>query len=387
MSADFGDLEQRDARRGEPTIKGNRWWPSEPERLVQVLEAGGVMTSAERAAAERELEARRRRQLSPPVIRREDVVFEASSLKGLHIGTIIGPHLGIDVRNIGLEIHRLLPGAHTEARLGNEVVYHVLNGRGHSIVDGKRYDWGPHDSLHVPMGWWQQHFNDDPNKPAHLLAGLPAPLLEHISPYADVYKGDSFSDVPDTFQPEHPFTKARVAVGYVGGEKWMSHLQMAVHERRRTREAVRREARVLLKASEATIERSEHRGDWKVGLVDYYLGFDNRILGMYVHQMPPDSHTETHKHGEAIVYVLSGSGYSIVEGERFEWRAGDCIFVKPGQWHQHFNTDPERVSQHIAMYVQPLREHVYEGAEVVEFQVEEDYEPAADSGPPEAWWE
>jgi quercetin dioxygenase-like cupin family protein len=152
---------------------------------------------------------------------------------------------------------------------------------------------------------------------------------------------------------------------------------------------VREQARVLLTAADAVIERSEHRGDWKVGLVDRYLGFDNRILGMYVHQMPPASHTETHKHGEAIVYVLSGRGYSLVEGERYEWHAGDCIFVKPGQWHQHFNTDPERVSQHIAMYIQPLKEHVYEGGEVVALQAEEGYEPPeyVEPVPGLAWWE
>jgi quercetin dioxygenase-like cupin family protein len=202
-----------------------------------------------------------------------------------------------------------------------------------------------------------------------------------------VFKGDSFSDMPDDFQPEHPFTRERVSVGYVGGEKWMSHLQLANHERRAAREAYRRDARILLRASEAVIERSEHRGDWKVGLVDRYLGFDNRILGMYVHQMPPASHTETHKHDEAIVYVLSGRGRSIVEGETFEWRAGDTIFVKPGQWHQHFNTDPDRVSQHIALYTQPLKEHVYEGAELVEVMPEDDYQPPDADTRVDGWWE
>ena len=372
---------------GSTPTPGSRWWPSEPERLVRVLEAGGTLTRAERAVAERELAARERRERTPPVIRREDVVFEPSSLTGVQIASIIAPLDDLEDRLISLEIHRLLPGAHSEARRANEAVYHVLNGRGYSLIGGQRYDWGPHDSLHVPLGFWQQHFNADPERPAHLLVGQPTPFLEHISPYAHVFKGDSFSDTPDDFRPEHPFTGERVEVGYVGGEKWMSHLQLANHERRAAREAYRREARILLKASEAVIERSEHRGDWKVGLVDRYLGFDNRILGMYVHQMPPASHTETHKHDEAIVYVLSGRGRSIVEGETFEWRAGDTIFVKPGQWHQHFNTDPDHVSQHIALYTQPLKEHVYEGAELVEVMPEDDYQPPDTDGRVVAWWE
>jgi len=386
MASDFGDLTTREARHGEPTIQGDRWWPSEPERLVQVLEAGGTMTSAERAMAERELAARERRAATPPVLRREDVVFEPSSLKGLQIATIVGQNRGMEVRNIGLDVWRLLPGAHTEPRRWTELICHVLNGSGYTIIDGKRHDWGPHDTFHVRMGVWYQLFNDDPAKPAHLLVGHPAPLFEHIAPYADVYKGDSFSDMPDDFKPEHPFTKERVPVGYVGGEKWMSHLQLATHERRNAQRKADKEARVVLKASEAVIERSQHKGDWKVGLADKYLGFANRTFGMYIHQMPPAAHTETHKHGEAIVYVLSGHGYSIVEGQRFDWKAGDCIFVKPGQWHQHFNTSPDQVSQHVALYTQPLRESVYEDGQVVEMMTEAGYEPPAFDGVVEDWW-
>ena len=386
MSADFGDLATREARHAEPKLEGNRWWPSEPERLVRLLEAGEAMTTAERAMAERELAARERRSKTPPVLRREDVVFEPSSFKGLEIATIIGPHRGIEVRNIGLDVHRLLPGAHTEARKALEAVYHVLNGTGYSIIGGKRYDWGPHDTFHVQMGVWYQHFNPDPTQPAHLLVGHPGPMMEHLSPYAQVFKGDSFSDQPDDFRPEHPFTREKVPVGYVDGEKWMSHLQMSVHNREKARREENKEARVLLKAADAVIERSEHRGDWKVGLADHYLGFANTTFGMYIHQMPPASHTETHKHGEAIVYVLSGHGYSIVEGERFDWQAGDCIFVKPGQWHQHFNSDAELVSQHVALYTQPLRELVYEGGEVVEMMAEDDYQAPAFKGEAGDWW-
>jgi mannose-6-phosphate isomerase-like protein (cupin superfamily) len=385
VSADFGDLATREARHAEPKLEGNRWWPSEPERLVRILEEGGVMTKAERAVAERELAARERRSQTPPVLRREDVVFEQSSRKGLQIATIIGQHRGIEVRNVGLDIYRLIPGAHTEAWRSYEGIYHVLNGNGYLITDGKRTDFAPHDTFHVQHGVWYQLFNPT-DKPIHLLAAHPGPMLEHLSPYSQVYKGDSFSDPPDDFKPEHPFTKERVAVGYVGGEKWMSHLQMSVHERTAHRKEENKEARIILKAADAVIERSEHKGDWKVGLCDHYLGFANKTFGMYIHQMPPASHTETHKHGEAIVYVLSGYGYTIVEGERSDWRAGDCIFVKPGQWHQHFNSSPDQVSQHVALYTQPLRELVYEGAEVVEAMAEDDYQPSAYDAPAGEWW-
>jgi quercetin dioxygenase-like cupin family protein len=375
-----------EARLGDPEISGDKWWANESERLVQVYESGGVMASGERAAAERELAARERRKKSPVVIKRESIKFEPCSYKGVQIGYIVAPHLGIENRNISLEVHRLLPGAHTESHRHNEVCCHVLNGRGYSIIDGKKYEWAPHDSIHIQKGAWHQHFNASEKEPAHILVAKPTPVLEQFCPHAMVYKGDSFSDVPDDFMPEHPFTHEHVAVGYVGGQKWMSHLQLATHERLAQQEQHRREARVLLKAGEAVIERSEHKGDWKVGLIDEYLGFDNRILAMYIHQMPPNAFTETHKHGEAIVYVLSGRGYSIVEGERYEWRAGDCIFVQPAIWHQHFNADPDHVSQHLAIYIAPLRDRIVRGAEFVDWKTEPDYETPSVELPAGEWW-
>ena len=373
--------------KADESAQNRLWWPNEADRLVQLYEAGAVMSSGEMAAARREIASRERRKSSPPVIKRESLRFEPSSFKGVEIGYIVAPHLGIETRNVTLEVHRLLPGAHTELRRSSEALCHVLNGRGTAVLGGVEYEWGPHDTIHVQKGSWHQLINASDDEPAHILVGQASPILEFLSIHADVAKGDSYSDMPDDFKPEHPFTKERVEVGDVDGQKWMSKLQLSVHERRAEREKNSARSRVFMKAREVVIERSEHRGDWKVGLIDRYYGFDNSVLGMYVHQMPPDSHTETHKHGEAIVYVLSGRGYSLVEGERHEWRQGDCIFVQPGQWHQHFNSDPEEVSQHLALYVQPLKEVVYEGAESVEIVSEPGYDPAPPaSTAPGQWW-
>lgn len=372
------DLDERSANR--------RWWANEAERLVSLYEGGAVLASGERAAARREIASRERRRLSPAVLKREWVSFEPSSFKGVHIGYIVAPHLGLETRNVTLEVHRLLPEGRTELHRHNEALYHVLNGHGTSIFNDVEYQWGPHDSFHVQKGAWHQHINASDTEPAHLLVGQASPILEFLCPHADVAKGDTYSDVPDDFKPEHPFTKERVEVKDVEGQKWMSELQLSAHRRRAERIEKAGRARVFITADETTIERSEHKGDWKVGLIDKHLGFDNAALGMYVHQMPPDSHTETHKHGEAIVYVLSGEGYSLVEGERFDWRAGDCIFVQPGQWHQHFNTDPVQVSQHLAVYLQPLKEVVYEGAEDIEVIEHAGHEPDLiylDNG---EWW-
>lgn len=46
--------------------------------------------------------------------------------------------------------------------------------------------------------------------------------------------------------------------------------------------------------------------------------------------------TSNHRHAyESLLYILEGEGYSIVEGRRIDWRAGDALYVPPWNWHVH----------------------------------------------------
>src|SRR5207244_6418151 len=53
-----------------------------------------------------------------------------------------------------------------------------------------------------------------------------------------------------------------------------------------------------------------------------------------------------HRHqGGLVIYVLHGKGYSVVDGERWDWEKGDLVLLpmKPeGVEHQHFNAQPEQ---------------------------------------------
>jgi quercetin dioxygenase-like cupin family protein len=67
-----------------------------------------------------------------------------------------------------------------------------------------------------------------------------------------------------------------------------------------------------------------------------------------------------HRHqGGVIIYVLDGKGYSIVDGERVDWKTGDLVLLpmKPEEVvHQHFNDRPEP-SFWVAFYNLPIFEH------------------------------
>ena len=81
----------------------------------------------------------------------------------------------------------------------------------------------------------------------------------------------------------------------------------------------------------------------------------------YMQIIPPGSKSGKHRHlAEECLYVLEGRGYDLHqdcdveitdtyhwkaqdEVKRYEWEAGDVIYIPPNTIHQHFNADPDRV--------------------------------------------
>jgi gentisate 1,2-dioxygenase len=91
-------------------------------------------------------------------------------------------------------------------------------------------------------------------------------------------------------------------------------------------------------------------------------GMNTRMetVDAYMQIIPPGSRSGKHRHlAEECLYVLEGRGYDLhvdydveitdtyhwtpqQEVKRFEWEAGDVIYVPPNTASQHFNADPER---------------------------------------------
>ena len=60
----------------------------------------------------------------------------------------------------------------------------------------------------------------------------------------------------------------------------------------------------------------------------------------------PGMHSEKHAHMEAVVYVLQGEGYSVVEGQRIEFKKGTLMQVQgPQTVHQLGNNTGQVESQ------------------------------------------
>lgn len=63
-------------------------------------------------------------------------------------------------------------------------------------------------------------------------------------------------------------------------------------------------------------------------------------------------HSGKHRHqGGLVIFIVEGEGYSVVEGERHDWEAGDLLLLpleRGGVEHQHFNKYDDKPAKWIA---------------------------------------
>lgn len=97
------------------------------------------------------------------------------------------------------------------------------------------------------------------------------------------------------------------------------------------------------------------------GRSKYYLHIDAddvplRDWMVFRKEVFTESGAHTHQ-GGLVIYVLRGHGYSVLDGERIDWKVGDVLIlpIKPdGVEHQHFNEDPTGSSEWIAFVYLPF---------------------------------
>ena len=95
-------------------------------------------------------------------------------------------------------------------------------------------------------------------------------------------------------------------------------------------------------------------------LINEKMNTRMETVDAYMQIIPPGSRSGKHRHlAEECLYVVEGRGYDLHqdcdveiadtyhwkpqdEVKRFEWEAGDVIYVPPNTIHQHFNASPDK---------------------------------------------
>lgn len=101
-------------------------------------------------------------------------------------------------------------------------------------------------------------------------------------------------------------------------------------------------------------------------LINESMNTRMETVDAYMQILPPGSRSGKHRHlAEECVYVLEGRGYDLHqdcdveitdqfawkvqdEVKRYEWEAGDVVYIPPNTVHQHFNADPDKPARLIS---------------------------------------
>lgn len=322
-------------------MEDQRWWirsrNSDEGRIVESNFYDEWLNSAKRTEAER---------AAAKIHSRGRDLNWITSPQDARVSMLAGPQVGFRTMGGCVLIGEISPGWKTGRHCHGEESIYILDGEGYSLIGGKKYSWEAGDCLQVYSEVPHQHFNTG-SRPVRYLQAMLAPLeaftgiLNYVQEsgagilsneekrgHAALPEGDAGMN----YTGEIPMDEAAASSGPV---------EDPYERTKRIRAAGRAylAGRVILRKRDTQWKPTKQAG-MRCALITRERGFTYRAVNMsLINEVPPRWHTGRHIHAEAMIYVLEGKGYSVIDGKRYDWEAGDLLHVQgPHTDHQHFNT-------------------------------------------------
>jgi gentisate 1,2-dioxygenase len=90
------------------------------------------------------------------------------------------------MQTMGAHMQMLRPGEATKAhRHTGNIIYQVAKGSGHSVINGRRFDWTEKDIFCVPAWTWHEHANSSRTDDACLFSFNDLPTIEKLGFYRE----------------------------------------------------------------------------------------------------------------------------------------------------------------------------------------------------------
>ena len=206
----------------------------------------------------------------------------------------------------------------------------IMEGSGaYTIVDGHKMTLGANDFVLTPNGTWHEHGVSEDGTTCIWQDGLDIPLVNAL-------EAGFYAVHPDLNQAvTHPVDDTTATWGGVAlrpqASGWTKpYSPLFKYEWEPTYEALRHYARVTA-------------GSPYDGVLLEYVnpmtgGPVMPTIGASVQLLRPGEHTKAHRHTGSFIYqVAKGSGYSIIEGRRYDWTERDIFCVPSWAMHEHVN--------------------------------------------------
>ncbi len=204
----------------------------------------------------------------------------------------------------------------------------IMKGQGgEGRVNGEKMAFEPGDYLITPSGTWHDHANKG-NETVYWMDCLDVPFTQFMNVcFTEFY--------PDKQQ------KLLVPDDY-GSKRYLGGMIRPISDRVPSTAPLGRYKWDLTKKG---IEgMSEFEPDLYDGYAIEYInpstGKDaNNRIGSRMQMLPLGFRGKAHRHVHSNVYhVFKGEGYTVMNGEKFEWKEGDFFALPSWVWHEHVNT-------------------------------------------------
>ncbi|MGJ0239278.1 cupin domain-containing protein [Novosphingobium fluoreni] len=206
----------------------------------------------------------------------------------------------------------------------------IMEGQGaFTNVDGHKMTLGANDFVLTPNGTWHEHGVAEDGTVCIWQDGLDIPLMNALEAnfyevHPDLQQAISFA-VDDSTA-----TWAGAGLRPAGAQWTKRYSPLLKYEWAPTYEALTRYARVT-------------DGSPYDGILMDYVNPDNggpvmQTIGASMQLLRPGERTKAHRQTGSFVYQCAkGSGRSIINGQRFDWRERDIFVVPAWMYHEHAN--------------------------------------------------
>ena len=268
----------------------------------------------------------------------------------------VGPGLN---PGVGVTLEVLKPGEETTPiRHNSTQINFCIRGNGTAIIAGKRIQYGRYDTFNFPSMATYRHVNDSGDIHVRLCYSN-APLLEKLNVHIveDDPKETHLQAVLEekTAAPAIDAPKT-IALGDDGA--FLMPYEVLINP-----QPV--ESKILhwpWAALKAELDKlggldKNYRGRRLYMMWNPATGRHNGITPNFFATItirPPGIVDRPHRHTSAAInYYFAGTGYSVVEKKRFDWKAGDLMLSAPG-WGVHNHASNDQPVYELTVQDQPL---------------------------------
>ena len=222
----------------------------------------------------------------------------------------------------------------TAHRHSASAIRFIMEGEGaYTVVDGHKMTLGRNDFVLTPNGTWHEHAVEETGTPCIWQDGLDIPLVNALE--ANFFEVHPDLSEPVTY-PVDDMTKTwgnpglTPAITPTTGEWSKGYSPMFKYEWEPTYESLSQYA--------AATEGSSFDGVMMEYVNPATHGPVMQTMGASMQMLRAGEHTKAHRHtGSYLYHVAKGSGYSVIDGKRYDWAERDIFCVPSWAWHEHVN--------------------------------------------------